>query len=210
MMEAGRKGPSAEKEHVMSTTEDTRDPQRAVAESGTSPAAAESAAAQNGVHWLSHDEQQAWRTFLYGVNLLMENISTALEQDPRFDLSLDEYEILVRLSEAPGGRIRMSGLADQVVHSRSRLTHTVARLEKRGILERVRCSGDGRGREAVLTEAGAELLRQAAPVHVASVRERLLDAVGTEDLLELGRIMARTIPEGAPVTLGTVPSDVKD
>ncbi|WP_152351729.1 MarR family winged helix-turn-helix transcriptional regulator [Brachybacterium subflavum] len=206
----------------MSTTEDTRDPQRGAGEPGTSSAgggipsgkAAEpdtgSAEPRTGVHWLSHDEQQAWRTFLYGVNLLMENISTALEQDPRFDLSLDEYEILVRLSEAPGGRIRMSGLADQVVHSRSRLTHTVARLEKRGILERVRCSGDGRGREAVLTEAGAELLRQAAPVHVASVRERLLDAVGTEDLLELGRIMAATIPEGAPVTLGTVPSDVKD
>lgn len=213
----------------MSNTEDTREPRGADGESvngrgtsgaprassapvadGASAEGASTGGADGAVQWLSHDEQQAWRTFLYGVNLLMENISTALEQDPRFDLSLDEYEILVRLSEAPGGRIRMSGLADQVVHSRSRLTHTVARLEKRGILERVRCSGDGRGREAVLTEAGAELLRQAAPVHVASVRERLLDAVGTEDLLELGRIMARTIPEGAPVTLGTVPSDVKD
>lgn len=211
----------------MSSTEGTRDPQRAAQESGTASVPMESGTgsgaqesgtgrpagepgAESGAHWLSHDEQQAWRTFLYGVNLLMENISTALEQDPHFDLSLDEYEILVRLSEAPEGRIRMSGLADQVVHSRSRLTHTVARLEKRGILERVRCSGDGRGREAVLTEAGADLLRQAAPVHVASVRERLVDAVGTEDLLELGRIMARTIPDGAPVTLGTVPSDAKD
>lgn len=229
MMDVGRKAPGVRKEHVMSTTEDTREPRGADGESvngrgtgGASPASGVPVAdgtsadregtegAGGEVEWLSHDEQQAWRTFLYGVNLLMENISTALEQDPRFDLSLDEYEILVRLSEAPEGRIRMSGLADQVVHSRSRLTHTVARLEKRGILERVRCSGDGRGREAVLTEAGAELLRQAAPVHVASVRERLLDAVGTEDLLELGRIMARTIPEGAPVTLGTVPSDVKD
>ncbi|PWH07744.1 MarR family transcriptional regulator [Brachybacterium endophyticum] len=185
----------------MPVTEDTRS-------GGTS--AADDANGTPEAPWLSAEEQGAWRTFLYGVNLLMENISAALEQDPRFDLSLDEYEILVRLSEAPGGRIRMSSLADQVVHSRSRLTHTVARLEKRGILERVRCTGDGRGREAVLTDEGMALLREAAPVHVASVRSHLVDAVGTQGLLELGQIMGRTIPEDAPVTRGTVTSDVKD
>lgn len=159
--------------------------------------------ASSDVQWLDAEEQRAWRSFLFGVNVLMENVSRALAGDPDIDLSLDEYEILVRLSESEGERIRMSSLADQVVHSRSRLTHTIARLEKRGIVERVRCSADGRGREAVLTPAGRDLLDRAAPVHVQSVRDLLLDVVGTEDLLELGRILGKTFPEDAPVTIGS-------
>ncbi|MCL6422859.1 MarR family transcriptional regulator [Brachybacterium sp. JHP9] len=173
------------------------------AETTAGAVAAEPPAAAPATEWLTPAEQQAWRRFLFGVNFLMENVSAALEQDPEIDLSLDEYEILVRLSESEGGRIRMSGLADQVVHSRSRLTHTIARLEKRGIVERVRCSADGRGREAVLTAAGIDLLRRAAPVHVQSVRDLLLDVIGSADLLELGRILGATLPEDAPVTLGT-------
>lgn len=159
--------------------------------------------------WLSREEQRAWRSFLYGINLLTENLSAALEQDPQIDLTLAEYEILVRLSESPGRSIRMSDLADQVVHSRSRLTHTVSRMEKRSLVARVRCADDGRGREAQLTEAGSQLLREAAPQHVRAVRELLLDVVGHDDLMELGRILAKTLPDGAPVTLGTEPTTSK-
>lgn len=151
--------------------------------------------------WLSQAEQEAWRSFLYGTTLLNERLSMALESSPQVDLTLGEYEILVRLSEAEGRAIRMSDLADQVVHSRSRLTHTVARMEKRGLVERVRCSADGRGRQACLTDKGTELLHFAAPVHVRSVRELLLDVVGHQDFLELGRIMGRTLPDDAPVML---------
>lgn len=151
--------------------------------------------------WLSQVEQAAWRRFLYASTLLNDRLSMALEADPEIDLTLGEYEILVRLSEAEAGFIRMSDLADQVVHSRSRLTHTITRMEKRGLVERARCSADGRGRQAHLTAQGAELLRRAAPAHVRSVRELLLDAVGHEDFLELGRIMGRTIPADAPVAL---------
>lgn len=152
--------------------------------------------------WLSHEEQKAWRQFLYATTLLNERLSEALESAPGIDLTLGEYEILVRLSEAENGAIRMSDLADQVVHSRSRLTHTVSRMERRGIVERVRCAADGRGREARLTVVGRRLLEQAAPIHVRSVRERLVDVVGHDDLLALGRILARTLPADAPVALG--------
>src|SRR5690625_6619303 len=86
----------------------------------------------------------------------------------------------------------MSDLADQVVHSRSRLTHTISRMEKRGLVERVRCAADGRGRQAQLTGAGRALLTAAAPTHVRSVRELLLDVVGHEDFLTLGRILGQT------------------
>lgn len=151
--------------------------------------------------WLTRLEQEAWRRYLYATTLLTDRLSEALQADPEIDLTLGEYEILVRLSEAPGGAIRMSDLADQVVHSRSRLTHTISRMEKRGLVERVRCAADGRGRQAQLTEPGRALLAAAAPTHVRSVRELLLDVVGHEDFLTLGRILGRTLDEDAPVTL---------
>jgi DNA-binding MarR family transcriptional regulator len=96
----------------------------------------------------------------------------------------------------------MSELADKVVHSRSRLTHTITRMEKRGLVERVRCSSDGRGRQAQLTVEGRDLLERAAPTHVRSVRELLLDVIGHDDLLELGRILGKTIAEDAPIAIG--------
>lgn len=149
--------------------------------------------------WLTAQEQVAWRSFLFGVSSIMDHLSQVLESDPEIDLTLQEYEILVRLSEAERHRIRMSDLAAQVVHSRSRLTHTVARLERRGIVERMRCAADGRGREAVLTPAGMALLERAAPRHVASVRAALLDRVGHEDFLTLGRILGVAAPRESAV-----------
>lgn len=148
--------------------------------------------------WLDLEEQRAWRSFLFGVQSLMASFGETLEKAPGIGLTFPEYEILVRLSEASGEAVRMSGLADQVVHSRSRLTHTVSRLEARGLVERRRCRADGRGREALLTEAGLALLHRAAPVHVESVRRELLDVVGREDFLALGRILDKTLGEGVP------------
>ncbi|MDN6400033.1 MAG: MarR family winged helix-turn-helix transcriptional regulator [Brachybacterium sp.] len=152
--------------------------------------------------WLTGTEQTAWRTFLYATTLLTDRFGEALQADPEIDLTLGEYEILVRLSEAEEKFLRMSELADKVVHSRSRLTHTVSRMEKRGLVERVRCSDDGRGRQAQLTGAGEAMLVRAAPAHVRSVRELLLDVIGHDDLLELGRILGKTLEEGAPVAVG--------
>lgn len=155
----------------------------------------------NGVtRWLDSEEQVAWRTYLFTTYLLLEELSRTLESDPEVDLTLAEYEILVRLSEADGHAVRMSLLADAVVHSRSRLTHTVGRLEKRGLVERQRCAADGRGRIARMTPAGMDLLRRAAPAHVQSVRSLLLDRLGRERFLQLGDLMADLVPEGSEPT----------
>lgn len=159
--------------------------------------------------WLTPSEQNAWRGFLYATTLLTDRFSEVLQADPEIDLTLGEYEILVRLSEAQGSFLRMSELADRVVHSRSRLTHTISRMEKRGLVERVRCSNDGRGRQAQLTVAGRELLERAAPIHVRSVRELLLDVVGHDDFLELGRILGRAVPEDAPIAIGSPAAHVE-
>ena len=102
---------------------------------------------------------------------------------------MPEYEILVRLSEAEGWSVRMSELAGQVSHSRSRVTHTVTRLEAAGLVERRPTLEDKRGIAAVMTAEGHERLVAAAPFHVASVRERLVDVVSREQLAGLGDAM---------------------
>ena len=102
------------------------------------------------VTWLDQQQQRTWRAFLVGTTLLMDRLDRDLREQHR--LSLPEYEILVRLSEAEGNRLRMAMLADSVSHSRSRVTHTVSRMEGVGLVARDACLSDGRGVEAVLTE----------------------------------------------------------
>ena len=88
--------------------------------------------------WLEPDQQRAWRAYIVGTTLLMERLDRDLREN--HDLSLPEYEILVRLSEAPDRMLRMAELADSVKNSRSRITHTIARMEKTGLVVRTTCS----------------------------------------------------------------------
>ena len=135
--------------------------------------------------WLTDEQQQIWLSYLRGVHKLEDQLDRELRP---FGLSLAEYEIFVALSEADLWRMRMSDLAEAVHQSRSRLTHTVARLEKDGFVERIACPSDRRGVWAQLTSTGYELLAKAAPSHVASVRHALVDAVDPEDFRALGRV----------------------
>ncbi len=138
------------------------------------------------VRWLDPDQQRSWRAFLVGTTLLMDRLDRELRE--QHNLSMPEYEILVRLSESEGRRMRMAVLADSVSHSRSRVTHTIARLEKAGLVERAACLSDGRGVEAVISDRGFAALQQAAPTHVAGVRQFLVDLAGDEDFEALGRV----------------------
>lgn len=139
--------------------------------------------------WLTPDEQQHWRAWLTLSMLLPE----ALDRDLReqFDIGLGEYEILVHLSESDEGRVRMSDLAHATLASRSKLTHQISRMERAGWVSREKCAEDARGQWAVLTDSGWALIRAAAPVHVASVRERLLDVLGEDDFATFGTLAAR-------------------
>lgn len=139
-----------------------------------------------GTEWLSSEQQRAWRAYLVGTTLLMDRLDRDLRAS--HDLSLPEYEVLVRLSESPDHRLRMATLADSLSHSRSRVTHTVSRLEGAGLVERAACASDGRGVEAVLTDKGWALLRDAAPLHVRSVREYLVDLADADDFAAVGRV----------------------
>ncbi len=137
--------------------------------------------------WLNADEQHSWRAMLIATTLLMDKLDEELRTE--FSLSLTEYEILVRLSERPDQALRMAVLADSLRHSRSRITHTVARMEKMGLVVRSTCLEDGRGVLCSMTDAGWDLLRRAAPVHVAGVRRHLVDRVSPDDFAAVGRVM---------------------
>ena len=121
-----------------------------------------------------------------GTTLLFDRLDEDLRR--AFDISLVEYEILVRLSERDG-HMRMAALADALAHSRSRVTHTVTRMEKAGLVKRSRSDEDGRGIIASLTDKGHDLLVRAAHTHVQGVRDYLVDLAPDEDFAALGRVM---------------------
>jgi len=136
--------------------------------------------------WLDADQQRIWRSFLNGVAKIQERLEAELRP---FGLDPGEYEILVHLSESPGRCLRMSDLAGRVRQSRSRLTHTIARMETKGLIARMACPSDRRGVIAEMTTKGYDLLVEAAPAHVESVRKALVDPVDPADFEALGRAM---------------------
>lgn len=151
----------------------------------------------NEPQWLTEREQCAWRNYLRATSQL----ATFVGQDlfAAFQITLAKYEVLVRLTEADDGQMRMSELAGDLVSSRSRLTRTVSSMEDAGLVEREACTKDRRGRLCRITPEGRALLERMAPVHVASVRRHLLDKIGHEKLMVLGDIMAELIDEDATI-----------
>jgi DNA-binding MarR family transcriptional regulator len=141
--------------------------------------------------WLDNRQQRAWRTFMVGSIALMERLDRDLRE--RHGLSLPEYEVLVRLSESPDLSLRMAELAHSVSNSRSRMTHTVARLEREGLVVRRSCASDKRGVLAVLTEEGRRRLVAAAPDHVESVRTAVIDVISADDLHAIGRAFGEVL-----------------
>ncbi|MGM0385241.1 MAG: MarR family winged helix-turn-helix transcriptional regulator [Actinomycetota bacterium] len=139
--------------------------------------------------WLSAKDQAVWRHYLRATMEVRE----ALERDlmDSFGLSLNEYEVMVVLSEQPDHTARMSTLADDLVNSRSRLTHTVNRMERRGLVSRSSCKDDGRGVNCRLTETGYALLETAAPLHVESVRQHIFDRLTPSEIETFGRMLAK-------------------
>ncbi|MFJ7911638.1 MarR family winged helix-turn-helix transcriptional regulator [Kitasatospora sp. NPDC096204] len=147
----------------------------------------------NEPRWLDRDEAAAWRGFVTASNLLNRRLERQLKEDS--GLSHQQYEILVHLSAAPGDSLRMTELADKLVTSKSGLTYQVTQLERAGLVARRSCPSDVRGVIAELTDQGREMLRQAAPGHVALVRELLIDVLTREQLAVLaeglGAVSAR-------------------
>jgi len=154
--------------------------------------------------WLRPDEQSAWRSFIEGSRALVD----ALDRQLQVESSLPHayFEVLVPLSEAPDRALRMSELAERTRSSRSRLSHAVSRLEERGWVKRVDCPTDKRGQLAILTDEGMDVVRRAAPGHVAAVRKYLIDRLSPEQVKALGEIGTVMLASTSECALPSRPS----
>jgi DNA-binding MarR family transcriptional regulator len=132
-----------------------------------------------GTRWLSDDELNTW----YAITLLLARVPAALGEQLQRDscLSFIEYYVLAGLSDQPGWSMRMSHLAVFANSELSRLSHLMARLEKRGLVRREPDPTDGRFTCAILTDAGYEVLVEAAPGHVGEVRRLVFDPLTEAD-----------------------------
>ncbi len=136
--------------------------------------------------WLDADQQQVWRQWMSAHRQLSAALSRQLARDT--GMSMADFEVLVHLSEATDGRVRIVQLAEDVQWERSRLSHHLTRMERRGLIRREECPHDGRGQYAVITPPGRRQIEQAAPGHAEAVRTLLFDDLGAADLAALDRI----------------------
>jgi DNA-binding MarR family transcriptional regulator len=151
--------------------------------------------AANETRWLDAKEQQVWAQLSTMVLRLQPVLSAQLQRE--FGISQFEYLILARLSEAPGSKLRMSVLATITGSSLPRLSQAVGRLEKRGWMSRQPDAEDSRFTLAVLNRAGLRQLKEAAPSHVAAVREFVFDRLTRVQAKQLGAICQRIL-DGLP------------
>ena len=141
--------------------------------------------------WLTDDEQHAWRSFVAVVELLSRRLDTQLQRESQ--LSHFEYFVLGMLSEAPDRTLRMTALAGQTNATLPRLSHVVSRLEQRGYVTRSPCPEDRRATNASLTEEGWTKVVAAAPGHVRTVVNEVLEPLKGRDVADLDRIMRRIL-----------------
>ena len=141
---------------------------------------------------LTVGELRAWRGLLRAHTCLAKRLDAELDHAHR--LPMTSYEVLNRLQEATGGRMRMRDLAEQAQLSRSGLTRMVDRLERDGLLERCSCEHDARGSYACLTHAGRERLEAARGTHLAVAREQFLSHFSEAELTILADMWERIAP----------------
>ncbi|MEV0523841.1 MarR family winged helix-turn-helix transcriptional regulator [Streptomyces sp. NPDC050439] len=141
--------------------------------------------------WLTSEQKAAWDSFIRMQETLIGRLSRRVQADSH--MSAADYIVLVSLTERGGGRMRFLDLAKQVEWEKSRMSHQVRRMMKRGLVGREECPDDGRGAFIVATPAGYKAIEDAAPVHVAHVRRLFIDALTQEELDTLARISDRVL-----------------
>lgn len=144
---------------------------------------------QANTPWLDDRQQRVWRQWLEVATALPAAMNRQLSHDS--NLSAQDFEVLVRLSETEARSMRVVALAEVMGWERSRLSHHLTRMEKRGLVERRSCCTDGRGAVVHLTDSGMTALEQAAPGHAAFVRRVVFGEMDCNHLEELGTILQR-------------------
>jgi DNA-binding MarR family transcriptional regulator len=145
----------------------------------------------DNVRWLDEDEQRAWRTFLRMHGLLAARLNRQLQADS--GLSLADYEVLVQLTDAPDGRLRPYELQRAMQWEQSRLSHHLARMQRRDLVRREECTEDGRGAFIAVSAAGRAAIEAAAPGHVDAVRRLFFDGLDSDQVAALDRLSAAVL-----------------
>ncbi|MBK3602341.1 winged helix-turn-helix transcriptional regulator [Streptomyces sp. MBT98] len=140
--------------------------------------------------WLTPKEQAAWDGFIRMQEKLIGRLSHYVQADS--SMSAADFLVLVNLTGA-GGRMRFMDLTKLVEWEKSRMSHQVGRMAKRGLVTKEDCPDDGRGSFVVATPAGYEAIEGAAPLHVEHVRRLFIDALTQDELDTLTRISSRVV-----------------
>lgn len=146
--------------------------------------------------WLTPEQLHAWIRLVSVIELLPGTLDSQLQRDA--ELTHFEYFTLAMLSEAPGRTLRMTALSTATNSSLARLSHVIARLEKRGFVARTPCPEDRRATNVSLTEQGWQKVVATAPGHVATVRDSVIDGLDASDVADLDRIMGRILSKLDP------------
>lgn len=141
--------------------------------------------------WLSDDEQRAWRGFVSLQAKLNAQLNRELQAES--ELSLADFEVLVRLTDRDDARVRAFELAADMQWEKSRLSHHLARMQRRGLIDRAGCPEDARGSYIELTAEGRRAIEQAAPGHVESVRRLVFDQLTPEQVQTLRTISEKVL-----------------
>jgi DNA-binding MarR family transcriptional regulator len=131
--------------------------------------------------WLDEVEQGAWRAYILMRRRLESHLAAHLQRES--GLSTPDYEVLVNLSEAPGESMRAGELLESTEWEKSRLSHHLTRMEKRGLVRRDPCPDDRRSSYIVLTDCGRDAINRAAPSHVQHVRSLFVEAMSRDELV---------------------------
>ncbi|WP_089105773.1 MarR family winged helix-turn-helix transcriptional regulator [Streptomyces hyaluromycini] len=132
------------------------------------------------------EELRIWRDFIETTEALRAELAARLQRES--SLSPGDYAVLLALREAEGRRLRSSELAARVGWERSRLSHQIGRMERRGLIRREECVTDSRGAEVVLTPEGAQAFRNASLPHLRAVRELFVAALTPDQLVAAQQI----------------------
>jgi DNA-binding MarR family transcriptional regulator len=134
------------------------------------------------------EQLRIWRDYIETAEALRYELTSRLQSES--SLSPGDYAVLLALSEAREQRMRSSELAAHIGWDRSRLSHHLGRMEKRGLICREGCATDNRGAEIVLTPTGAEAFRRATVPHLRAIRELFVDSLTSDQLVAAGEVAA--------------------
>jgi DNA-binding MarR family transcriptional regulator len=145
----------------------------------------------SAVRWLTAQEQHLWRGWLKLNAELASKLQRELQEDA--GLSMQDYEVLVHLTDNSEGRVRVTELAALLQWERSRVSHHITRMEHRGLVKRTQCTEDGRGAFVVISPQGRTAIEEAAPGHVMAVRRLIFDVLSKDEKAALTTVIDKLL-----------------